>query len=98
MTGKAGLRISVIDRFYEGLEYRLVDLAYADTALRDHRPEWPMALPANPLPEPDLSDAVRHEVIFNGGMMGGMVMQEMKSEEGRVGEGWVSTCRSRWSP
>src|SRR3546814_4120087 len=70
MTGKAGSRISVIDRFYEELEYRLVDLAYADTVIRDHRPEWPMALPANPLPEPDLSDAVRHEVIFNGGMMG----------------------------
>src|SRR3546814_17497102 len=43
-----------------------------------------MALPANPLPEPDLSDAVRHEVIFNGGMMGGMVMQEMG---GSMGDG-----------
>src|SRR3546814_18098952 len=43
-----------------------------------------MARPANPLPEPDLSDAVRHEVIFNGGMMGGMVMQEMG---GSMGDG-----------
>src|SRR3546814_13940825 len=43
-----------------------------------------MALPANPLPEPDLSDAGRHEVIFNGGMMGGMVMQEMG---GSMGDG-----------
>src|SRR3546814_15025598 len=84
MTGKAGRRISVIDRFYEGLEYRLVDLAYADTALRDHRPDWPMALPANPLPDPDLSDDVRHEVIFTGGMTGGMVMPEMG---GSMGDG-----------
>src|SRR3546814_15554653 len=36
-----------------------------------------MARPANPLPEPDRCDAVWHEVIFNGGSMGGMVMQEM---------------------
>jgi FtsP/CotA-like multicopper oxidase with cupredoxin domain len=84
MTGKAGSRISVIDRFYEGLEYRLADLAYADTVLRDQRPDWPMALPANPLPEPDLTDALRHDVVFNGGMMGGMVMQEMG---GSMGDG-----------
>src|SRR3546814_9091424 len=82
MTAKAGGRISVIDRFYEGLAYRLVDLAYADTALRDRRPDWPMALPANPLPEPDLSDALRHDVVFNGGMMCGMLMQEMGGSKG----------------
>ncbi|TJW39091.1 MAG: multicopper oxidase family protein, partial [Mesorhizobium sp.] len=35
MTADAGSRVSVIDRFYEGLEYRLVDLAYADNPLRE---------------------------------------------------------------
>src|SRR3546814_3955035 len=80
-------------------------LAYAETALRDRRPDWPMALPANPLPEPDLSDALRHDVVFNGGMMGGMIMQEMggsmgddSSEEHRVGKECVRTCSSRCSP
>src|SRR3546814_9317662 len=43
-----------------------------------------MALPAKPLSEPDLSNAFRHDVVFNGGMMGGMVMQEMG---GSMGDG-----------
>jgi len=84
MTGKPGSRVSVIDRFYRNLEYRLVDLAYDETPLRDTTPDWPISLPANPLPEPDLAGAHRHEVIFNGGMMGGMVMAEMG---GSMGEG-----------
>ncbi len=86
MAGDAGSRVSVIDRFYQGLEYRLVDLAYADAPLRDHASDWPMALPANPLPEPDLGgDAVRHDVVFNGGMMGGMVMAQMGGSMGGGG-------------
>lgn len=84
MTGEPGSRVSVIDRFYRGLEYRFVDLAYDETPLRDSAPDWPIALPANPIPEPDLAGAHRHEVIFNGGMMGGMVMAEMG---GSMGEG-----------
>ena len=84
MTGEPSSNLSVIDGYYQGLEYRLVDLAYADAPLRDHAPDWPIALPANPLPEPDLGDAVRHDVVFNGGMMGGMVMQEMG---GSMGDG-----------
>jgi FtsP/CotA-like multicopper oxidase with cupredoxin domain len=43
-----------------------------------------MALPANPLPEPDLGNAVRHDVVFNGGMMGEMVMAQMG---GSMGDG-----------
>ncbi|TCD13494.1 multicopper oxidase family protein [Oricola cellulosilytica] len=77
MTGGAGSRVSVVDRFYKGLDYRLVDLAYADEPLRDHSPGWPIELPANPLPDPDVGEATRHEITFNGGMMGQMVMAEM---------------------
>jgi FtsP/CotA-like multicopper oxidase with cupredoxin domain len=84
MTGKPGSRVTVIDRFYQGLEYPLLDLVYDRTPLRDTTPDWSIALPANPLPEPDLAGAHRHEVIFNGGMMGGMVMAEMG---GSMGEG-----------
>jgi FtsP/CotA-like multicopper oxidase with cupredoxin domain len=82
MTGEAGSRVSVVDRFYEGLEYRLVDLAYADAPLRERAPDWQMELPANPLPEPDLETASRNEVVFNGGMMGEMVAQDMGESMG----------------
>ena len=77
MTDRPGNRTTVVDRFYQGLEYRLVELAYAETALREGAPDWPVELPANPLAEPDLRDAIRHEVTFNGGMMGQMVMAEL---------------------
>jgi FtsP/CotA-like multicopper oxidase with cupredoxin domain len=83
MTGGTGSRFPVTDRFYRGLEYRLVDLAYAETPLRQRAPDWPMALPANPLAEPDLAAPVRHDVVFNGGMMGGMVMREMGGSMGQ---------------
>src|SRR3546814_11708483 len=79
LTGKAGSRVSVVDRFYEGLDYRLIDLAYDDTILRDHRPAWAMALPANPLSEPDLSHAFRHAVGFH------------RPKERRLGKEVVST-------
>lgn len=87
MTGEPGNRAQVIDRFYQGLEYRLVDLAYDEAPLRDNAPDWPVALPANPLPEPDPATARRHDVVFNGGMMGGMVMREMGGSMGDGGSG-----------
>ena len=82
MTGKPGSRVSVIDRFYNGSDYRLVDLNYAAEPLRETVPDWPLELPANPLAEPDITNAVRHEVTFNGSMMGQMVMAEMGGSMG----------------
>ncbi len=83
MTMKPGTRAAVADRFYRGLEYGLVDLVYADETLRERLPDWPIDLPANSLPEPNLAEAERHDVTFNGGMMGGMVMQQMGGSMGR---------------
>ena len=60
----------------------MIDFADADTPLRDLPPEWSKTLPSNPLPEPDIANAQRHEVIFNGGMMGGMVMGDMGGSMG----------------
>jgi len=74
MTGKPGDALTVTDAFYEGLEYRLVDLAYGPDRLRDAVPDWSMELPPNPLAEPDMQAATRHQIIFNGGMMGQMMM------------------------
>jgi FtsP/CotA-like multicopper oxidase with cupredoxin domain len=74
MTGKPGERFTVTDTFYRGLEYRFVDLVYGAERLRDRPLETPIGLPANTMPEPDMNGAERHEVTFNGGMMGGMMM------------------------
>ena len=77
MARPPGSRTEIIDRFYDGAEYRLIDLVYGDTPLRDRAPGSSIALPANSLAEPDLAKATRHEVVFNGGMMAGMVMRDM---------------------
>ncbi len=74
MTGAPGQRFTVADRFYRGLEYRLLDLVYAGEPLREQAPDTPITLPANTMPEPDMTSIERHEVRFNGGMMGGMTM------------------------
>jgi FtsP/CotA-like multicopper oxidase with cupredoxin domain len=76
ITGKPGERFQVLDTFYRGLEYLLLDLVYADVALRERLPDDPVALPPNTVPEPDLNSAERHEVAFNGGMMGMSMMRE----------------------
>jgi FtsP/CotA-like multicopper oxidase with cupredoxin domain len=67
MTGEPGAPHRVVDTFYRGLEYRLLDLAYTDLPpLRAEPPEAEPRLPANPVPEPDLGNAGRHEVALGG--------------------------------
>ncbi|MDF1587436.1 multicopper oxidase family protein [Marinimicrococcus flavescens] len=90
VTGEPGSTVQVVDRFYRGQEYRLVDLVLDEARLREMPPDWPIALPANPLAEPDLVNARRHEVILNGGMMGGMVMAEMGGSMGGGGSPGMS--------
>jgi FtsP/CotA-like multicopper oxidase with cupredoxin domain len=88
MTGRPGERFSVIDPFYRGLEYRLLDLVYEDAPpLREHPLDAPMRLAANTMPEPDLARAERHEIAFSGGMMGGMMGDGMMGgmEPGMMG-------------
>ncbi len=82
MVGDINQQYTLTDSFYRELKYRLVDLVYTNTPLRDRIPDWDMQLPANPLSEPDLGNAERHDVTFSGGMMGGMVMQEMGGSAG----------------
>jgi FtsP/CotA-like multicopper oxidase with cupredoxin domain len=73
LTGKPGQRTRVLDTNYPGSEYRLLDLVYADDPpLRAPPPALPIRLPANPLAEPDLAAAERHEIALGGGMMGSM--------------------------
>jgi FtsP/CotA-like multicopper oxidase with cupredoxin domain len=73
MSGKPGQSYSVTDYFYGDLAYKLIDFAYDPVKpIRDHPPDASPKLPANPLPEPDLAAAERHEIALQGGMMGGM--------------------------
>ncbi|MFP4537679.1 MAG: multicopper oxidase family protein, partial [Dichotomicrobium sp.] len=80
MMEPAGSRTSVVDRYYDGRDYRLVDFVYDDEPLRDEPPGWPLDLSANPLSEPDLDNATRHEITFGGGMMSGMRGAQVKGE------------------
>ena len=75
MTGKPGSSTPIVDTFYKGLAYQLVELAYTDEPpLRAEPPAPPAKLPPNPTPEPDIANAQRHEITLTGGMMGGMGM------------------------
>jgi FtsP/CotA-like multicopper oxidase with cupredoxin domain len=76
MAGQPGERFEVLDDYYRRLAYKLVDIVYDGVPLRERPPDGPVALPANTLPEPDMSSAERHELIFNGGMMGQAMMRD----------------------
>jgi FtsP/CotA-like multicopper oxidase with cupredoxin domain len=72
MSGRPGERFTIADTFYRGLEYRLLDLVYADAPpVREQPLDARIGLAANTMPEPDLAAAERKEVTFQGGMMGG---------------------------
>jgi FtsP/CotA-like multicopper oxidase with cupredoxin domain len=89
MQGEAGRGYRVIDDFYEGLSYWLTKLVYEDKQLLGaHRP--PLSLPRNPLAEPDLATAKRHELRLQGGMMGGGAMMGMGGMQGMAhGASWA---------
>ncbi|MBA4782133.1 MAG: multicopper oxidase family protein [Rhizobiales bacterium] len=91
MTGTPGETVTITDRFFSDQNFGVVDLAYAETPLRDAPPDWDMALAPNPLREPDIARARRHEVTFTGGMMGGMVERQMgiESQESMMGGGMM---------
>ncbi|HEX5326231.1 MAG TPA: multicopper oxidase family protein [Acetobacteraceae bacterium] len=78
MIGEPGRRYRVIDDFYDGLAYTLVQFAYDEKpAERSARLGEVAALSPNPVPKPDLASAERHELALQGGMMshtdGGMM-------------------------
>lgn len=73
MQGEPGTRYRVLDDFYPHLSYWLTHLAYENNVPIEPRwPKHPLALPRNPLPEPELVTAERHELKLQGGMMSGM--------------------------
>jgi FtsP/CotA-like multicopper oxidase with cupredoxin domain len=81
LTGKPGERFRVLDNNYRGNEYRLLDLAYShEPPLREAPPADPIRLPENPLADPDVAAAQRHDIVLGGGMMG---MMQAAMVEGR---------------
>ena len=89
MNGRPGSRAPILDTFYKGLEYKLSDIVYGPQPLRSKPLSTSIELPPNPLPEPDLRGAERHEIVFGGGamsMMGGGGMGGMMRGHGM---GWT---------
>jgi FtsP/CotA-like multicopper oxidase with cupredoxin domain len=81
MTGRPGGRFRVVDDYYPRMAYRLVDLAYSsEPPLREALPP-PAMLAGNPLADPDIPAAERHEVVLGGGMMGNMLSATMDGRE-----------------
>ncbi|MEY8828826.1 multicopper oxidase domain-containing protein [Sedimentitalea sp. XS_ASV28] len=78
-----GTRVQVVDRAYRDNDFRLLDVVYGNTPLRDGPPDWDIALPDNPLSEPEIASARRHEILFTGGMMGAMVERDMGIDQRR---------------
>ncbi|RUW60736.1 multicopper oxidase family protein [Mesorhizobium sp. M7A.F.Ca.US.008.03.1.1] len=83
LQGDPGSRHAVTDDFYDGLAYTLTSFVYSsEPPLRANPLDAPVRLPANPLPIPNLADAVRQEIVLQGGMMGG---GKLKGVGGMVG-------------
>ena len=75
MQGEPSRSYGVVDDCYDRLAYTLVRLTYDPAPpVRPHPSDAPLRLPPNPVPDPDLANAVVHEVRLQGGMMSGMGM------------------------
>ncbi|MBL8671404.1 MAG: multicopper oxidase domain-containing protein, partial [Alphaproteobacteria bacterium] len=68
-----GAKLPIIDRANPNRAFRVVDLVAGAKPFRRTPLQDAVALPANPLPEPDLGTATRQEITLGGGM-GGMMM------------------------
>ncbi len=67
--GSAGQGFSVMDRRDRGAE--LARIVYSrQPALRSKPMAAPIAIAPNPLPEPDASKAIDHDIVFEGGLLG----------------------------
>ena len=90
MMDEPGSRFEVVDSFYKGLEYPLTTIAYANAPpLRREPLDAAIELRPNPLAEPDINGAERHEVVFGGGMMGMMGGGGMMGGSGMMGGGMM---------
>jgi FtsP/CotA-like multicopper oxidase with cupredoxin domain len=83
MGAKPGERFDVVDSFYPRQTYRLTRLVYsAEKPLRDSGLDAPIRLAPNPLPEPDLSNPLRQDLLIEGGAMGRLPQGMRMTPEG----------------
>ncbi len=85
-VGRPGERFEVVDRYYRNRTFKLLDLVYSELPLRADALPALSALPSPQLPEPDLSNATRHEITFAGGAMGGMRSARYRGAETDIRE------------
>jgi FtsP/CotA-like multicopper oxidase with cupredoxin domain len=82
MTAKAGETFKIRDRYHNRFAYTLALIAYSDQKpIRSKPLEAPKKMAANPVPFPQLGSAERHEMIFQGGAMGGLRGATYKGKE-----------------
>ncbi len=91
MSGSPGSRAQITDNFYKGgLEYTLTDIVYSARPLRKAPLSTSVQLPPNPLREPELRGADRHEILFGGGMMSMMGGGGMMGSGGMMSGGGMT--------
>lgn len=88
LQGEPGQSYAVVDDFYEGLSYTLTNLVYDQgSPVRSHPLDASLSLLRNPLPEPDLTTAERHDIVLQGGMMGAGMMSGLGGMHGMATPG-----------
>ncbi len=82
MTHEPGQSFGVVDTYYPQSPYKLMKIDYSnETAVRKSPPDWPIALPANPMPDPDPSDAARFDMVLAGGDLGRLEKAKLGGQE-----------------
>lgn len=71
MTGDPESVSPVVDSFYRQ-SFDLIKFAYEQQPLRENPLDSTIALAGSVIPEPDLTDAIAHDVVIAGGAMGGL--------------------------
>ncbi len=69
--GEPGSHLAVVDNFYRQ-SFDLIKLVFEKKTLRRESLKTPIALSLPKLPEPELENSLRKEVIIGGGAMGGL--------------------------
>lgn len=82
LAATPGTQHPAVDTYYRNNEYRLLDLVYSDQPPLGVVRRGPSGkLAANPLPEPDLQQAERHDITLGGGAMSRMTHAIMDGQK-----------------
>lgn len=86
-SAKPGSTTTITDAYSPRYAYEFAKFVYADgKPLRESPLDAPIALAANPVPEPDLAAAQKHEITIDGGAMGTMRNAVFKGDLLDIGE------------